>query len=401
MKEHDTEMGRPMPERLLIVGASARAAAESAKRSNFDPLAVDQFGDQDLRDIADVRLCEKFPEQIPELADTLPAGGMILTGAMENHPSIVREISNKRVYWGCSSHAIAAVRDPIRLQNILKQNNLPSVKTRLACEMGSADGVWLQKPLRSACGIGIRIQNAKRMRHTCGESVDHYYQERIEGDSQSGVFLTSDESTLLMGVTEQWIGVPWLNARPFGYAGSLGPLSLDDNTLQVWQQIGDVLRQHFGLRGIFGVDAVIRGGSIYVIEVNPRFPASAEIVDLAGDGQLMRHHVRACSSHKIDIASYIPHDLTFAKAIYYAPQDLVVPTELKSIIDKMPHDLRGLRMADIPVAGTKIKQGNPVFTLLAKGTSATMVRRTLKSSVDRLQQFLTCRIGQGIDSHAT
>ena len=390
-----------MTERLLIVGASARAAAESAKRSNFDLLAVDQFCDQDLRDIADVRLCKKFPEQIPELADTLPAGGLILTGAMENHPSIVREISNKRVYWGCSSHAIAAVRDPIRLQDTLRQNDLPSVKTRLACDMGSADGVWLQKPLRSACGIGIRIQNAKRMRHTCAQSVDHYYQERIEGDSQSGVFVATDDSTVLMGVTEQWVGVPWLNARPFGYAGSLGPLRLDDNIMQVWQQIGDVLRQDFGLRGVFGVDAVLRRGSIYVIEVNPRFPASAEIVDLASDGQLMRHHVRACSSNKIDIKPYIPHDLTIAKAIYYAPQDLVVPTELKSIIDTIRHDLQGIRMADIPVAGTKIKQGNPVLTLLATGTSPTPVQQTLRASVDRLKQFLNCRIGQRIDSHAS
>ena len=390
-----------MTEALLIVGASARAAAESAKRSNFDPLAIDQFGDQDLRDIADVRLCQRFPEQIPELAGTLPAGGLVLTGAMENHPSIVQEISSTRQYWGCSSHAIAAVRDPIRLQETLRQNNLPSVKTRLARDMRSADGVWLKKPLRSACGIGIHIQDAAQMRHRCFESVDHYYQQRIEGNSQSGVFVTSDESTVLVGVTEQWIGVSWLNARPFGYAGSLGPLKLNDGTRQVWQQIGDVLRQSFGLRGIFGVDAVIRRDSIHVIEVNPRFPASAEIVDLAGDGQLMRHHVHAFNSNKIGVPPDISHDLTFAKAIYYAPQDLIVPSDLTSIINTTSHDRENLRMADIPVPGTKIKQGNPVITLLAADTSATNVQRTLRAGVDRLKQFLNCRSDQGIDSHAT
>ncbi len=390
-----------MAERLLIVGASARAAAESAKRASFEPLAVDQFGDQDLRDIAEVRLCHQFPEQIPELVDTLPAGGLVLTGAMENHLSVVEAILSARPYWGCPLQAIAAVRDPVRLQETLRQNNLPSVKTRLAGDIVAADGLWLKKPLRSACGIGICIMNAEQLRHADCESEDHYYQEQIEGVSQSGVFVASARSSVLMGVTEQWIGVPWLNARPFGYAGSLGPIKLCGTARRTWQQIGEVIRQGFGLRGIFGVDAVVQHGSIHVIEVNPRFPSSAEIIDFAGDGHLMRHHVHACISDEISVASDITPEWTFAKAIYYAPQDLTVPPDLESIVDTISSDRGSLRMADIPTPGTKIKQGNPVITLIARDTSATNIHRTLRESVNCLMQFLTCRNDQGIDSHAT
>ena len=393
-----------MAERLLIVGASARAAAESAKRASFEPLAIDQFGDQDLRDIAEVRLCHQFPEQIPELAETLPTGGLVLTGAMENHLSVVEAISPARPYWGCPLHAIAAVRDPVRLQETLRQNNLPSVKTRLAGDVVAADGIWLKKPLRSACGIGVSMLNAEQLRQagceSC-ESEDHYYQERIEGVSQSGVFVASARSTVLMGVTDQWIGVPWLNARPFGYAGSLGPIRLRDTARRTWQQIGEVIRQGFGLRGIFGVDAVVQHGSIHVIEVNPRFPASAEIIDFAGDGQLIRHHVRACTSDEISVASDLSPEWMFAKAIYYAPQDLIVPPDLESIVHTISSDRGILRMADIPSPGTKIKQGNPVITLISRDTSATNIHRTLRESINCLMQFLTCRGNQGIDSHTT
>ena len=124
-------------------------------------------------------------------------------------------------------------------------------------------------------------------------------------------------------------------------------------------------------------------------------------MDLAGDGQLMRHHVRAFNSNKIGVIPDISHELTFAKAIYYAPQDLIVPPDLKSIINTTSHDRESLRMADIPTPGTKIKQGNPVITLLATDTSATNLQRTLRAGVDRLKQFLNCSIDQGIDSHAT
>ena len=42
------------PHRLLILGASTRAAAAIAVRAGFDPVCADRFGDEDLRRIAEV-----------------------------------------------------------------------------------------------------------------------------------------------------------------------------------------------------------------------------------------------------------------------------------------------------------------------------------------------------------
>tara|TARA_Y100001933_G_scaffold55150_2_gene54639 strand:+ start:42567 stop:43757 length:1191 start_codon:yes stop_codon:yes gene_type:complete len=379
-----------MAERLLIVGASARAAAESAKRARFNPLAIDQFGDRDLRRIADVRVCERFPEEVPKLADGLPSCGLVLTGAMENHLSIVQAVAAKRPYWGCPLDAISAVRDPIRLQQTLQQNGLPYVATRSAASMDTATGRWLKKPLKGSSGVGICMVSAEALQDTHDAC---YFQRIVDGTSQSGVFLATDASATLIGVTEQWIGVPWLNARPFGYAGSLGPLPLDENCRRTWQRIGEVLGQCFGLRGIFGVDAVVKHGAIHVIEINPRFPASAEILDLAGDGRLMQYHVQACTGSDFQMASNPDtsnHKLYHAKVIYFAPEDLIVSQDLESIMDDTPRSCTSLRVADIPATGTTIRKGHPVFTLLAQHPSVDSIQRDIRRAVDRLRKFLVC-----------
>ena len=386
-----------MRERLLIVGASARAAAESAARANFLPMAVDQFGDQDLRRIADLRTCERFPEEIPGLAAELPPAGFVLTGAMENHRSILEALTASRPLLGCSLEAIAAVRDPLRVQAILKKCNLPTVATSSSEPIHTAGDRWLKKPVHGSNGAGI-CPLTESATPTPTESF--YYQKLIPGISQSGLFLASAQSTVLIGVTEQWIGVSWLNAKPFGYAGSFGPLQLNEKTQRNWKRIGSALGQHCGLQGIFGVDAVAQNGTIYVIEVNPRFTASAEILDIAGDGQLMRDHVRACRDGKAKTSTRLPSEKAHAKAIYYTPRDIVAPFGLEKLFLDTSNENGSPRLADIPVPGTQIKKRHPVCTLLATGGNRKQIRLQFKRAVHSLHKHLTCNTNQEVDSQA-
>ena len=48
-----------------------------------------------------------------------------------------------------------------------------------------------------------------------------------------------------------------------------------------WRRIGEVISGEFGLRGLFGVDAIKRQDSIYPVEANPRYTASVEVLELA------------------------------------------------------------------------------------------------------------------------
>lgn len=386
-----------MRERLLIVGASARAAAESALRANFLPMAVDHFGDQDLRRIADLRVCEQFPDEIPLRAAELPPGPVVLTGAMENHPSVIKKLAATRPLYGCPPKAISAVRDPVGVQAILKQCNLPTIPTCNSIPNHPTGELWLKKPRRASNGAGICMQVEN---DTSADTKTFYYQKFIKGQSYSALFVASAQSTTLVGVTEQWVGIPWLNARPFGYAGSLGPLPLKGGIRTHWERIGDSLTKNCDLRGFFGVDAVVNQDEIYVVEINPRFTASAEIVDTAGDGQLMQHHVRACLGGQVEIPTQPASNLVQAKAIYFAPQDIIVPNGIETWPGETFNEDTRICLADIPASGIKIKKGNPVTTLLVTGFDEKKTRWQLKLAAKQLQDYLSCNLAQGVDPQA-
>ncbi|MEE2781210.1 MAG: ATP-grasp domain-containing protein [Planctomycetota bacterium] len=372
-----------MQEPLLIVGASARAAAEAAVRSGFRPFAIDQFGDIDLCRVATVRTCPRFPESIAQVAADLPDAPVLLAGGMENHPQIVAQLAASRPVYGCPPAVVRRVRDPLEVQRALVSAGLAGVETRRTAPRSPASP-WLIKRLRGSGGLGIRLFEQT----DASTGNENYYQEFIEGHSQSGLFLAHGGNSSLVAVTEQWIGTPWLNARTFGYAGSLGPLKLEWRLRAEWEAIGCALARHFSLRGLFGVDAVVQGDVIRPVEVNPRFTASAEIVDLACNTQIVRQHVRACRGESIENISLDEPHRHFAKAVYFAPEDLVFPHGLADFYFSDQLQSVEIRLADIPPPLTPIAKTHPVATLLARSTQREHLGANLHAAAERFASRL-------------
>ena len=72
-----------------------------------------------------------------------------------------------------------------------------------------------------------------------------------------------------------------MHAAPFHYCGSVGPLSLAPQVRARFAQLGEVLVELFPLRGLFGVDCVLKDSVPWPVEVNPRYPASVEVLEYA------------------------------------------------------------------------------------------------------------------------
>src|SRR5258707_10986773 len=83
-------------EMILIVGASARAAAMSARRSGLNPWAADMFGDLDLRACCPGQRIENYPHGLERALAAAPDGRWMYTGALENHPDLVDRIAAVR-----------------------------------------------------------------------------------------------------------------------------------------------------------------------------------------------------------------------------------------------------------------------------------------------------------------
>src|SRR5262249_719615 len=120
-----------------------------------------------------------------------------------------------------------------------------------------------------------------------------YFQQYTPGDSCAAIFVSGGLMTQFLGVTRQLIGKTWLHAEPFHYCGSVGPLTLDRKATDAFCRLGDALVRGFGLRGLFGIDCILRGGLPYPVEVNPRSTASVEVLEHATGVAALALHASA------------------------------------------------------------------------------------------------------------
>jgi predicted ATP-grasp superfamily ATP-dependent carboligase len=380
---------------VLIFGASTRAAAFSAVRCGLRPQCVDYFADRDLAAICPVARInpDDAASQFAAFADTHPPSAWFYTGGFENHPEWVDRIAHRHRLWGVDADLLRAVRDPMRVAEVLDQAGLPCPAVRLDSRDLPCDGSWLVKPLNSGGGRGI----APLTDPNEGGLPSHYLQQRIDGPSFSALFVGDRLAAHLVGVTRQWVGIAGF---PFLYRGSIGPWLIDATLASRLRLLGDRLASAFELVGWFGVDYVLYNGHPWPVEINPRYTASLEIHELASGRSLLAMHRRACEGN-LDQGDG-PADTDFpppriiAKLTLYAQQRLIAPEIVAD--DNEPDGPFAVKsIADVPWSGTCFACGDPVMTILAEGADLTACQARL----GRLERKWRRRLGFVSDGPST
>ena len=352
---------------LVIFGASTRAAAFSAIRAGFDPICGDMFADADLRAFATVLDVPHYPHKLVEAIQHLPPLPWIYTGALENAPPEVERISNRMMLWGNFSNSLRDCRNPWFCRDILQQSGLPTLELRPDSAPPLRDDCWLVKPLRSAAGRAVSLWSAAA--HTPAEP--HYFQQRAIGTPISAAYLATATSGILLGISQQLIGCSELNAPAYGYCGSLFPWSVSHPNLEEQiRQIGGAISQACGLRGLFGIDFISDGQTAWMTEINPRYTASMELIEYQRQIPLLAYHRQACEG-TLEIPpldSSCPEDgeRFCGKIVLYADRAARAP-DLSAWIPRSITLSDLPELADIPLAGTDIFPGQPVFTCLGEG----------------------------------
>ena len=74
----------PGSESVLLIGASTRAAAHSARRAGWTPWCADLFADADLRPIATVRKVplNDYPRGLLSALEVAPPGSVLYCGGL-------------------------------------------------------------------------------------------------------------------------------------------------------------------------------------------------------------------------------------------------------------------------------------------------------------------------------
>lgn len=392
-----------MGERLLIVGASGRAAAASALRAGFEPFVIDLFADADTKRLCPVLKCDPadYPHGFIELAKLAPPGPWMYTGGLENYPEVVAAISGSRELWGNGPDKLAQVRDPHRVAESYKAVAYSIPETHPGSSSPPPDRVWLRKPIRGAGGIGIARHDPTHPTL----SDRHVFQEFVPGEQISLLFLSEDRRlsrttrreriwpyTIELGIYRQLIGCSWLHAPQFQYAGNIGPFppghfGLPGHGAGVLEGMNDVRAE---LAGMWGADFVLTADHAHLIEINPRYPASAELMAYAGWEPLTK--LADCFTRSDSLwkfKSFRSWPRVVGKAVYYAAAPIPFPASgpWDESLARCTDVWRRPEFADIPEPGTLIEPGQPVFTLFAAAaTEAECIHqlRAKAAACDRL-----------------
>lgn len=366
---------------VLIVGASARAAAMSAARSGLEFTAIDLFADEDLRQLAasgHVTSCRRLAD-LRAAHHELPAGPWLYTGGLENLASVVQCISQSRRLWGTDAETLRRVRNPRRLYRVLSQYGF---RVPLIAPRGRVPdrGTWLVKPRRSCGGLKIQWAKGGQPIDQAGSSLVHEY---VPGPSFSGSYLASPSGCSWIGVsrqvTQQEVPGAEPARHPFRYRGSVvgpfEPVTLDgDSWSDRWTRLGRVVAEHFGVRGLFGIDAVLAQDEVgrrqlVPLEVNPRYTASMELFEQEQQFEAIVAHREACTTDNFLWNGPVHLANWWQKFVVYAREAISVDESFVRTLQAQNRDPLWPDVADIPRPGSRIAADQPVCTVLTHAQS--------------------------------
>ena len=349
--------------RVLFAGVSTRGFAESAARAGYEVVAVDGFGDLDLRARAHsvhvARSGGRFSVRAAVAAARgLEADVVCYVGSFENHARAVGVLAADRVLWGNRPAVLAAVRDPVRLARALRARGLPTPAVRVTAPRAGTARRWLVKPRASGGGGGVAPWRGGPLPR------GSYLQQRVTGVPGSIVFAAHGQSAVPLGVSRALAGDARFGdvAGGFRYCGSL-LVAPEEPLFGRACRLAATVTAAFGLVGVNGIDFVARGAVPYAVEVNPRYCASMELVERARGISIFAVHARACAGELPALVHTRPAADVIGKAIVYAREDVVPEGTARWLEDD---DVR-----DVPAPGEGIARGHPICTVFARGRSVT------------------------------
>jgi predicted ATP-grasp superfamily ATP-dependent carboligase len=390
--------------RVLVVGVSTRAAADSAARAGFDVTAIDAFGDLDHHRSVDVRSIPRnfgapfSARAAARAAGTIDCDAVVYLSNFENHPRAVSALANGRELWGNAPPILRRVRDPGLLARALRRRGCATPDVFLerdAASIGAGHPCndagdlqhplpgrtkWLVKPLASGGGHRIRPYADERCA-TTGARGDAlvprgcYLQELIDGIPGSVVFVAAGGRAVPLGVSRQLVGEAAFGATAYRYCGNILAAHTDWDDSSIVNRAATLARavaEEFGVVGVNGIDFVVRDGVPLAIEVNPRWSASMELVERAHGFSVFEAHAAACVRDvlpTVDLTQARPGAGAVGKAVIFARRDVVVGDTMRWLADGT--------VRDIPYPGERIPAGQPVCTVFADGRDTLSCRLEL------------------------
>lgn len=358
---------------LVIVANSARMLAQAAYQAGLKPLVIDLWGDQDTRSYAHEtqQICSLAEENLLPAIDYFlrryPVTCVVYGSGFERYSGSLNWLSDRLTLLGNQPDVFTKLHDKPAFFSLLEVLQIPYPRVTFVSPDHNED--WLLKPMQGQGGVGIRRYSSSK-----ASESDVYWQKYQQGIPHSVLFLADGKHSQIVGFNLQWTTA--LNdADEFIFSGIINSteLSLEQqNQISVWLE---KLVSELSLKGLNSLDFIQYGEISYVLEINPRPPASMQLYDT----NLFVRHIKACQGELLDYET-VQHGCNGYQVIY-AAQDTQIPEGFAW--------LEGSQ--DIPSAGSIISPSQPICSIISHQNEPHAVLEQLQAKqtviINQLNRF--------------
>jgi len=335
--------------RVLVVGFSTRHVARSASNAGHEVYAIDHFCDQDLS------WYTRDSIRFEELADIVPAVEEMCrrhTIDLAVVTSGAESLGTDVPVCGTSAETASKFLDKLEIQNFFEELEIPTPRI-------VQEGTYpaMVKPRTGAGGWRNRVVFSPEELELWEDTFEHppcIIQELVEGVPSSVCCLADGSRAKAVAVNEQILR-GGDDACAFGFSGSITPYVTPHSEMMI--RYAEKIAAASGCRGTVGID-FMAGDEVRAIEINPRFQATLDTVEISTGWNLFSRHVDACRGRLPDDR---PAMVQYAvRSILFAEKETVIEKDLKCLHPAV---------ADIPWPGTAFEEGHALISVYGWGQS--------------------------------
>jgi predicted ATP-grasp superfamily ATP-dependent carboligase len=363
---------------FVIIAASGRALAASARRAGFLPLVIDWFGDSDTLALAAAHARLEHGLARGMTADALDAAlsavsegqqptGIVCGTGFEDRPELLDHLARRWRLFGCDAQTVRRAKDPHGFAALCHDCAVPHPEISLLPPSDTAG--WFAKRKGGAGGSHVVAAGER-------DAANFYYQRAVPGEPVSALFLADGRHARVIGFSSQWASPA--RQQPYRYGGAIRPAILADNTLVLLEEVVHKIARVLPLVGLCSADFLVERDGFRLLEVNPRPGATLDIFE-APPKSLFALHVAACEGELAARAPCLAG--SSATAIAYGKHDMRV-----AAFDWPEWT------ADRPHAGSLVREGEPLCTVHAAGPGHAETRALIDQRLETILARTHARI---------
>lgn len=359
-----------MKGRVLVAGFATRHVVRSAHAAGYEVCAIDHFCDQDLtwytKEHHTFEELAELPDLIGDLCSRYTFDAIVSTSGAED-----MDLGN--TFCGTPPDVAARFCTKTGIQEFFEEHAfpvpplLPGGVYPAFIKPDTGAGGW-----RNALAATTDDETAWT---ECWPDTPYIRQLPLEGIPCSVSCIADGTAARALSLNRQF-NRGGEGERRFGFAGAMTPFLPEERELIL--SLAEDIAAKSGCIGSLGIDFMLTADGIRAIEINPRFQATLDIVEISTGVNIFDLHCNAARG--ILPAARPAPNMTAARSIIFADHDCVVQDDLKSLHPDI---------ADIPWPGTEIEEGSAVLSVYGRGADEDEALAVLDKTITRVHRYMS------------